>query len=56
MRILEEYLATEATENSLRRIDFRNKDFRILGLRGLSCVDGGRRSSAFLYRHRSHRK
>ena len=37
MRILEEYLATEvteATENSLRRIDFRNKDLRILGFRG----------------------
>ncbi len=31
-RILEEYLATEATEAteySLSRIDFRNKDFRI---------------------------
>ena len=32
MRILEEYLATEATEvteTSLRRYSFRNKDFRI---------------------------
>ena len=31
MRILEEYLATEATEvteNSLRRYSFRNKDLR----------------------------
>ena len=37
MRILEEYLATEvteATENSSRRIDIRNKDLRVLGLRG----------------------